>query len=381
MRRLEIEPYDVVLFRDARPFGVATASGSASGLFPPPPSVVYGAVRTAAYRAHGAVLRRDGAPEVPEDVAAVWGDASTHGMVHLRGPLPACTAGEVFWPTPATILRQKHGTALVVTTPPARAVFTASSASANLRPAWCPVAGVQVPAGGYLTTTGLSAYLSGSVPPTESHRAEDALVTLEPRNGIALEGSLRTVSTGALFTMGFRRLREAIVIVGWIEGDEGKPLPDEGALRLGQDGKLARFRMRQTSSGDFPPCLRAANPRFLVYLATSALFAQGWLPSWIDPATLTTRRADFRARLVSVAMDRPRVLGGWDLAQRRPRALRRLAPAGAVYFFECDTTNDAEAAIDALHGQCISEEAGDGDAAMPEAAPSMGFGFCMTGVW
>jgi len=49
----------------------------------------------------------------------------------------------------------------------------------------------------------------------------------------------------------------------------------------------------------------------------------GWRPRW--PAGVA-------APLLAVAMDRPQAVSGWDLQRQRPRAVRRLVPAGTVYY-------------------------------------------------
>lgn len=253
----------------------------------------------------------------------------------------------------------------------------ASSLEPGLRICWIDEPGVFEPAGGFLTCAGLSAYLSGGIPSPDQHRADADVSVREDRSGIALDPGRRTVRTGALFTQGFRRLSGGVRIAVWIEGDTQHPLPDQGLLRLGQDGRPARYTARPAGPDDWPSTPRSDGARVLLYLATPARFEHGWLPSWIDPRTLAVK--DLSANLVTACIERPQMLGGWDLARNRPRVLHRLVRAGSVFFFECASAKDARAMAGKFHGTCISEPAGD--ERPPEAAPQAGFGLCFVGVW
>lgn len=116
-------------------------------------------------------------------------------------------------------------------------------------------------------------------------------------------------------------------------------MPPHGLLRLGGDGKGARYR-------DLPfdapgPALPPQGGRFRLILTTLALFAGGWLPNGVvaedagdDAPTLRLRSPGFSARLACAAISRHEVVSGWDLAQWRPKTAQRAAPAGSVYGFD-----------------------------------------------
>ena len=83
--------------------------------------------------------------------------------------------------------------------------------------------------------------------------------------------------------------------------------------------------------------LSKANKLRLI-LATPALFTHGWRPDWIDKDTLTGSPPEFEGKITLklCAFTAPRwePLSGWDLAAWKPRAIRRMIPAGAVYWFD-----------------------------------------------
>jgi len=118
----------------------------------------------------------------------------------------------------------------------------------------------------------------------------------------------------------------------------GADLPDGVALIGGE----TRVGIRSRSDSALLPTPKgltealANSRRILMILATPASFAGGWRPGWINPETMsgTPPGSDVRLKLISAAAPRKQAASGWDAQLRMPKAVRWLAPAGAVYFFE-----------------------------------------------
>lgn len=72
-------------------------------------------------------------------------------------------------------------------------------------------------------------------------------------------------------------------------------------------------------------------------LATPAIFRNGWKPGWLnDQLEGTPPGGDVQLKLVGVCNGRWNAVSGWSLAPPRgPKPIRRMVPAGSVYFFEC----------------------------------------------
>ena len=71
-------------------------------------------------------------------------------------------------------------------------------------------------------------------------------------------------------------------------------------------------------------------------LLTPGIFSTGYRPGWLDDETLTGSppvASRLRLQLRAAAVGRWQPHSGWDLARRQPRATRRLAGAGATYWF------------------------------------------------
>lgn len=72
-----------------------------------------------------------------------------------------------------------------------------------------------------------------------------------------------------------------------------------------------------------------------LYLASPADF-DTWLPDWLDSQTLcgTPPACEgLKLQLVAARLERWQAVSGWDYQQRAPKRLRRLVPAGSVYYF------------------------------------------------
>jgi CRISPR-associated protein Cmr3 len=86
-------------------------------------------------------------------------------------------------------------------------------------------------------------------------------------------------------------------------------------------------------------CLRSSGGRIRMQMATPGIFNGGWKPGWIgsEPDLRgTIPGTDIEVRLVSAVVRRWQPLAGWsyEKGKRGPKPIRRLVPAGSVYFFE-----------------------------------------------
>ena len=72
-------------------------------------------------------------------------------------------------------------------------------------------------------------------------------------------------------------------------------------------------------------------------LVTPAIFDHGWRPGWLDADTLEGKPIGDgpTLRLIGISNGRWKAVSGWSLASPRgPKPIRRMVPAGSVYFFE-----------------------------------------------
>jgi CRISPR-associated protein Cmr3 len=98
-----------------------------------------------------------------------------------------------------------------------------------------------------------------------------------------------------------------------------------------------------------PPSLVEAltkTPYLRMVLATPAVFKGGWKPGWLGDGLNGTPPVAGAPpmRLVGACLDRWRPISGWDMRVRARKGIRRLVPAGGVYFFRADAQLTADVA-------------------------------------
>jgi CRISPR-associated protein Cmr3 len=357
-----IEPSDVWLFRDGRPFA-PNERGRAVSLFPPTPQTVQGTIRSARLAQSGASFT--GRSTWPAEV----GKPENFGALYLRGPLVAKRNGDVvqrFFALPEDVTRLQSGWHILS---PSDGRFETNWQPATLRPLLPP--GGSEPTKfdkGWLCEDGLLAYLKGHACGVHVHPT-NAIFVHEPRFGVQVDSHPKRPMEGMLYQVEFVRLEKD---VGLLVEVGGVNLESSGLLQLGGEARSGHYKT-VTTGLDLLPAERLADGnkplRFKLYLATPAIFGQGWLPAWIDAQTLTGKRDGVEVKLVAAAVGKAQPIGGRSIAEGdKQRPIRRAVAAGSVYLFETEAS--ANDVLDAFDGQCVS----DADA-------QIGFGLCYVGGW
>lgn len=150
---------------------------------------------------------------------------------------------------------------------------------------------------------------------------------------------------------------------------------------IGGERRLARWRK---SKRQWPECPQVIvnsvkeSKTARILLVTPAVFSAGALPGWSGKSWPQGRGVDVTIQAACVG--RPVVVSGWDMAARGPdgkqggpKATRRLAPAGSVYFVHLKGDEDAiEKWVRDTWLACVSDN---------ERDRLDGFGLAMVGVW
>lgn len=188
--------------------------------------------------------------------------------------------------------------------------------------------------GAWLTERGLAAWQRGEVPAPEDVVRAAELWSLDKRLGIALDDARGTAQDGMLYTSDTVALAPGVGFVVGVRGADGA-LPAGGLLRLGGDGRGATVAPFGVEGGERPWERLPAGDRFTMTLATPMISSGGWLP----PGASAGPDGEWavgglRLRVRAAVVGRAGVISGWDLDKHRPKAARRAAPAGSVYFLE-----------------------------------------------
>jgi CRISPR-associated protein Cmr3 len=315
-----LRPYDKLFVKDGRPLSLEDDT-AASGLFPPPPSVFFGALRSAV------LSKADAAPGSDEDPIHTG---------HILG-IAFARNGELLFPAPNDLVREKSKDDKERVEPAYRLTL---SNPEDTKLTSQPIPGghlLETPnkgeivqsVGGYITANGLRDYLAGNPVPAKELLNADKLYEGVPKLGIGLDYASGTTKDGLLYTMTMQQLSPDVRLCVRAEGFG--PLTKD--IRLGAEARAAEVKASATDDLTWPTDLPTSGEYLTMYLATPAVFRQGWIPDCIDPKTMEGKIGGNSVRLVAASVGKTIPLGGWDIAKGCPKPMRRAVPAGSVYHF------------------------------------------------
>lgn len=198
-------------------------------------------------------------------------------------------------------------------------------------------------------------------------------VTIDPGTGSAAESHLFT-------TMGLR-FRTDIRLAARIGMEPADNLPETDMAVLGGDRRpvFLTWKDRLIDWPEAPPEIGKA-VGFRLILTSPGLFSQGWLPGWLKESLDTNRFIEIpgttvKLRLRSACIPRWQPCHGWDMGIGKsgaPKPLRKMVPAGAVYFTEVEPRADKTVAVQTLWNRSLCES---------EQDIRDGFGRILVGNW
>ncbi len=376
VRWVVFEPHDTVTVRDGRPFDAGQQS--MARMAHPSPTTVAGAVGRAfgvnPAEVHGPVVVRRRLLRQP------------------RGRPPASThkpCWEALLPVPADVVRSEDGQSWALLRPPdPTRPAPARTASSDLPHGIALLEGDGKPVAGWWTTGRLAAYLRDRAGVTTAlGSSSDTLPapapwTRERRVGLARTPD-RTASDGMLYSnehlrladgVGFaaRCLAPAADFLALTVADAAVP-----TVRFGGEGRRAQFHLPVDGVPTLPdlPGTDFTDGRVLLYLATPALFGDGWRP---DPSSLPPG-----VTLVAAAVAGPRIVSTAS-ADHHTGAVGKTrllwaAEAGSVYYLHIPDPTTARAFADACHNQLLVHTS-----PFPQIKDDIvtaGFGLALIGRW
>jgi CRISPR-associated protein Cmr3 len=327
-----IQPFDPIIFRDARPF---TTSVPARTLSFPIPSVIAGALRS---RSH------------PSNIFSKE-DAAALRELPVTGPFLATRSlGEAAWrlafPAPADAVSYESATEAfdLACLRPEMSVNSQTDLPENLH---------------LLKLTGGRSSKIASVSPTFWH-SDFYLKWLEeakPRLGMAagaighlplpqqkrvhvgIQEETRVADDGFLFSttgLEFTTLETEYALCA--QTTTPKTVNWPVVAPLGGERRLAAWSGADPSKLGWPEAPRrslAAGSLIRLILCTPGHFQAGWRPDWLVPGRASLVpfvKEKLELELVAAAVPRFQASAGWDLAKNSCKPARFLAPAGSVYW-------------------------------------------------
>ncbi|MFN4298829.1 MAG: type III-B CRISPR module-associated protein Cmr3 [Thermaurantimonas sp.] len=316
-KTIHIEAIDTLFFRDGKPFSMGEEVW-ADGIFPPYPSVIYGAIRTA-------FMFQKGITD-PKKAIENTRDFKIHNIYLLINETSYFTM-----PLDLVKFKDKNDEeAKKIYFLKREALTTGSNEKKEVL--YAPLRKkVDELSKGILARNRFVHYLNYN----ESQIYADSLnnfITSEPKIGIARDNFSRTTSgeaEGKMYRVNMQRLENnkgnKIRIAIEYENLE---LEEKGIIRLGGENKSAFYEhIDQNQIPDLhlrPEKLKSDVLR--VYLSTPAILENGYCPK----AFLNSN--DFE--LLTYAIGKPVYAGGFDMANRTPKTMYKAVPAGSVYYLK-----------------------------------------------
>ena len=337
--RIFIEPNDVLMFRDGKPF----AGGDdhfARGSFPPPPSTIYGAIRShilslksgkfQTFKKEPNKISKEITDEIgfPDELGTLkityFGIAENH-VAQVKQ----------YFPMPKDVAKQKgkdNGRFYILKPQGSIQDIILTDMPAGLGHLWVPTEESLESASGFLSEDEMAKYLMGAVPGNviDSNRVYE----IEERTGIRKNRLTRSVETGGLYSVVYFRMNNNFGFALEVTGTQ--LLPDLGILRLGGDHRSANYCKHSWNDIDNKPVKNkvSQDKHFKLVLLTPAVFEQGWIPDGINIDTREGLINNVKVKIIASCIGKPIGIGGFDIVKGIPKVMNKAVPAGSVYYFE-----------------------------------------------
>ena len=379
---LFLQANDTFFFRDGRPFTKGDQSEGYS-IFPPMPSTILGALRTAYIAEHGDLSSfYDGKMEQS------IGTPGSLGSMCLKGAFLADTEFRIYYPIPLDLVVKKEDTdkKLYVLEVGTESSNLSSNASLPHLLKWSDAEDVESETNGRLEDIDMTEYLLAGQTEFVFRSLED-FIRDEPKIGIERDYNTSASKDNMLYRINMSRFQsqflnpneqKALSDLGLVVDYQcDKKLPANGLLKLGGEGKS--FTYKQSCHNPDPLAINGniealkksirSSRVFKLYFATPAIFDQGWLPKWIDKETHKAEYSSLSFELITAAVGKPIAIGGWDMKKNIPKPTRQAVPAGSVYYFKVSDANCVDTIFDTFHYKNISDY-----------QAKEGYGLCFVGV-
>jgi CRISPR-associated protein Cmr3 len=341
---IKINALDTLFFRDGKPFSMG-AETWADGIFPPYPSVIFGALRSKYFSENIKELEMINTQDptknlrirniyygigsdfyfpLPFDCVKEKDDKSEKVIVLVPKDLPKNCYGN--YKTPVHLLPENN----------------------NVK--------VENVVDGVVRKSAFEKYLNRSK--EFSIKKLSDIIVLEPKIGIARSPDTRSTEIGKLYRVDMRRLEnksnEKLSIVVDFEGLNNF---DSGFLKLGGEGKAVAYKNIENIDDELNiafPEFEDDERQFKIVLTTPAIFNNGWVPEM----KFAEEYYGLKLNLFAAAVGKPINVGGFDMNKRKPKPMFKAVPAGSVYYFE-RMEGTMETVKELFHCKSISNVYGD----------------------
>lgn len=354
--KIKIDAIDTLFFKDGKPFSMGEETW-ADGIFPPPPSVIYGAIRTAYF-----------AENPNEFVKANTENDPTYNLV-LKG-INFDFADDEYFQIPLDYAKIKNNAdekAFLL-----KSTKNVQLSSSLLNSNFFELSSnnkkideeIESVSESIISYSSLKRYLRNESSEKVPFIRISELVQTESKVGIGRDNITHSTGHGddpmggKLYRVGMKRLSEKKVndkkvnSLSLIIDFEGLQIQDKGLLKLGAEGKVAYYKSIENYSKIFSEEeLNEINDKtFKLYLINPSFFKNGWLPDFENNFLLK----EFQLELINASIGKPISIGGFDMANKTPKPMRKAVPSGSVYYLKSSNSSFKEI-YKQLNGKSISD--------------------------
>lgn len=309
--KTEIEPFDTLFFKDGKSFDAADSS-AAEVVFPPSPSVFFGALRTAFSRKNSS-----GIPLLNTEI-----DPTNNLIIHQ---ITLADKQTTYFPIPMDCIVDKNGDIHTLELEE----MQKSTLSSHKLPAilksnhhfkshdegfW------------YLDNTLFDEYLSGKTLNGKKAVNLAQRIVKETKIGNKGDQNTGTVEEGGLYTKQVIRL----VDLHFEIIHSGLDIKRINWLMLGGESRFAALRSENIEFTVNNISLEK-NKLYKLYLHTPSIFLNTEKECISEPNSFLAEKG---LSLLAAATGRAQYIGGWDMQKRKPKPMYKAVSAGSVFYIK-----------------------------------------------
>lgn len=384
MPTIQINALDTLFFRDGKPFSMGDET-FAEGIFPPAPSVIYGALRSAFLSEYPQYISSINTDEDPTKKLKITQIAFFQEQkkveVTTKQELKSEKEQSLLFPFPLDIVINKGEKTGFVEYNLDEDDFTAKMTFSKIN-----IYGKEVETGkGFINRENINRYLRGKHK-DNSYQLHEKITLDDPKIGNGRDNITRFVEEGLLYRVNMNRLNfyknefkdaktkdavltkdDVLTIIVQYELPNFEDWQPK-LIKLGGEGKVASVKTYVYPPSEKSKCDTNINrPRirlnfnedaqyFKLYFSTPTIFEQGFLPKEINPTTFKGIWKGIEIEIITAFSNKPSLIGGFDMQKREPKPMYKALSAGTVFYCKVLDKNIGEDLIfEAFNGKALSE--------------------------
>ncbi len=368
MQQLSIRPVDTFFFRNHKPFSMGENS-SATGIFPPRLGTVYGGLRSAYIHCHSDFTSFAAGTE---SMVKEWmGTRTEYGKFRIKGVFVE-RQGQLMLPLPAdyqVVVSQQEDKQVELAYPLELVQDAEAELTSDQNP-W-KLMGVKdeksaSAANGFLPLDLWKHTILRTIQQKLPVERPASWLVREPKVGITRDNQLKIAQEGMLYQLELLRFADTNLAEPTSLAVLCDQMPDFSQVKLMQLGGENRpwaicqkgHREEFFSDTEKAAVIAAIEKqgKARIILLTPGVWKYGHRPDcWRQEDDRLVIAPGLEVKLLTVAMDRPQVIGGWDIAGNRPKVRKYAVAAGTVLYVQVET-GQAKELVEAVAKLSLTDE-------------------------